>query len=58
MEFEDLVNAKNALAIAEEKLEENKQNKLVKEFVDADDIAEVVARWTFMITRYRNYRSR
>ena len=46
LEFEDLVNAKNALVVAEEKLEENKQNKLVKEFVDADDIAEVVARWT------------
>ena len=46
LEFEDLVNAKNALKIAEEKLEENKHNKLVKEFVDADDIAEVVARWT------------
>ncbi|WP_068596225.1 ATP-dependent chaperone ClpB [Vaginella massiliensis] len=46
LEFEDLVNAKNALTQAEAKLEENQHNKLVKEFVDADDIAEVVSRWT------------
>ncbi len=46
LEFEDLVNAKNALEVAEQKLEENKHNKLVKEFVDADDIAEVVSKWT------------
>ena len=46
LEFEDLVNAKNNLEEAEKSLEENKQNKLVKEFVDADDIAEVVSKWT------------
>ncbi|WP_313384836.1 ATP-dependent chaperone ClpB [Chishuiella sp.] len=46
LEFEDLVNAKKDLEDAELKLEENKQNKLVKEFVDADDIAEVVSKWT------------
>lgn len=46
LEFEDLVNAKKSLSEAEEKLEQNKHNKLVKEFVDADDIAEVVSRWT------------
>ena len=46
LEFEDLVNAKKALEVAEQKLEENKHNKLVKEFVDADDIAEVVSKWT------------
>lgn len=46
LEFEDLVNAKNNLEEAEQNLEENKQNKLVKEFVDADDIAEVVSKWT------------
>ncbi|HCC93187.1 MAG TPA: type VI secretion system ATPase TssH, partial [Flavobacteriaceae bacterium] len=46
LEFEDLVNAKNNLEEAEHNLEENKQNKLVKEFVDADDIAEVVSKWT------------
>ncbi|WP_413532652.1 ATP-dependent chaperone ClpB [Empedobacter brevis] len=46
LEFEDLVIAKNNLEEAEQKLEENKQNKLVKEFVDADDIAEVVSKWT------------
>ncbi len=46
LEFEDLVNAKRDLEDAEKNLEENKQNKLVKEFVDADDIAEVVSKWT------------
>ncbi|HAR74301.1 MAG TPA: type VI secretion system ATPase TssH, partial [Flavobacteriaceae bacterium] len=46
LEFEDLVNAKNNLEEAEHNLEQNKQNKLVKEFVDADDIAEVVSKWT------------
>ncbi len=46
LEFEDLVNAKKDLEDAEKNLEENKQNKLVKEFVDADDIAEVVSKWT------------
>lgn len=46
LEFEDLVNAKKDLEEAEEKLETNKQNKLVKEFVDAEDIAEVVSKWT------------
>lgn len=46
LEFEDLVNAKKDLEDAELKLEENKQNKLVKEFVDSDDIAEVVSKWT------------
>ncbi len=46
LEFEDLVNAKKDLEDAEKKLEENKHNKLVKEFVDADDIAEVVSKWT------------
>ena len=46
LEFEDLVNAKKDLEEAEKNLEENKHNKLVKEFVDADDIAEVVSKWT------------
>ncbi|MFV0197424.1 ATP-dependent chaperone ClpB [Empedobacter falsenii] len=46
LEFEDLVNAKKDLEDAEKNLEENKHNKLVKEFVDADDIAEVVSKWT------------
>ena len=46
LEFEDLVNAKKDLEEAEKALEENKHNKLVKEFVDADDIAEVVSKWT------------
>lgn len=46
LEFEDLVIAKKALEEAEQKLEANKQNKLVKEFVDAEDIAEVVSKWT------------
>ena len=46
LEFEDLVNAKKDLQDAEEILEKNSQNKLVKEFVDSDDIAEVVSKWT------------
>ena len=46
LEFEDLVNAKKDLEDAEANLEKNSQNKLVKEFVDSDDIAEVVSKWT------------
>ncbi|MDK7375821.1 MULTISPECIES: ATP-dependent chaperone ClpB [Weeksella] len=46
IQFEDLKNAEVRLAQAEENLSKDKSNKLVKEYVDADDIAEVVSKWT------------
>ena len=46
IQFEDLKNAEVRLAQAEENLSKDKNNKLVKEYVDADDIAEVVSKWT------------
>ncbi len=46
IQFEDLKNAEVRLAQAEENLSKDKNNKLVKEYVDADDIADVVSKWT------------
>lgn len=44
--YESLKNEEEKLHNLEEKLTENQSNKLIKEAVDSEDIAEVVSKWT------------